>query len=471
MFDRQTRDAMNTAVWRACEVFRDVSGDSKDFVLAMLLLKYISDVSQEHLDQNLVPQSASFHTLYAARYQSGNGPRINKALHAIEEANIALRGASQCIDFDAITLGSVEQKDRVLCQFLEAFETDALNFRIYREDAAQAVAAACDSLLNYVAEFTTPPEISQLLARLMQPKSGDTVCDPCCGSGSLLIACSQLARKNPDNMGCSLYGQEVNGRTWAMAKMNMFLHGETQHELAWGNTLRDPKLLNHDGSLKKFDIVVSNPPFSVRDWGHDEAKDDIHRRYSRGVPPRAAADYAFISHMIQTLEPKVGRMAVVVSLGVLFRGAVEGLIRTQLVHENLIDAVIVLPVKMLPRTTIPVAILVLRKHKVDDAVLFIDASRSYQHGKMQNVLLQTDLDLIEKTYLDRRDIDQYARLVPQSEIAANGYNLSVARYIDTTEDEATVDLPVLRAERAQLKAELASLEDRLAILLKEIDHA
>jgi type I restriction enzyme M protein len=253
--------------------------------------------------------------------------------------------------------------------------------------------------------------------------------------------------------------------------MNMVLHGETQYQLEWGDTLRDPKLLGAGGHLRKFEIVVSSPPFSLKDWGHEGAERDAHQRYWRGVPPRMSGDYAFISHMVETLQPETGRMAVVVTHGVLFRGAAEGQIRERLLQENLIDAVIGLPPKMFANTSIPVAILVLRKGRVDDSVLFIDASRSYQPGKIQNVLRPTDLDLIEDTYLGRRDVSQYARLVTRTEIAANDSNLNVARYVDTTEIESEIDLNALRLERARLTVELENLEAKLAALIAGGGHA
>jgi type I restriction enzyme M protein len=491
MIDQRRQNTIDSIVRHACDVFRGVCApsESKDFLLAMLLLKFISDLDQKHLGQSdksiasmcfVVPADTDFYSLHAARLQSSNGLRLNKAFHEIEKANDELlQGVFHNINFDAMVLGSTEQKDRVLRQLLEAFNTAALDFRADQENLEEAFAYACDSIIRYVAEisgrrggmFLTPPEISLLLARLMQPKEGDTICDPCCGSGSLLITCSQQMRKSSDRGRGVLYGQEKDGSIWGLAKMNMILHGETQHQLEWGDTLRAPKLLSADGSLMKFDIVVSSPPFSLRDWGHDEAERDIHRRYWRGVPPRAAGDYAFISHMVETLKPKTGRMAAVVSLGVLFRGGGERQIRKHLLQENLIDAVIALPAKMFSNTGIQVAILVVRQNKTDDSVLFIDASRSYQHGKTQNVLCQADLNLIESTCHTRHDKRNYARLVTQAEIAANDYNLSVARYVDTIEDEEEVDLMALRTERGLLQAELAGLEAKLASLLQEINNA
>lgn len=490
MLERQQQNAITAATRDICNVFRGVSelGDCIDFAMAMLLLKFLSDIEKGYVNQSycgtaeshfIVPEASRFQDLFAGRTQAGNGERIDKALHALEEANVGLQGIFQGISFSSTRLGNAEQKERVLGRLLEVFNTNALDFRVGWGYAAEAAAYACESLIRQVAEirgkrggeFFTPPELSQLIARLMQPAEGDTICDPCCGSGSLLISCRHSKRQQAGDKGCTLFGQEKNGSTWALAKMNMIFHGETQHQLEWGDTLRDPKLFSSDGSLRKFEIVVSSPPFTLKDWGQEEAERDIHRRYWRGLPPRAAGDYAFISHMVETLAPKTGRMAAVVSLGVLFRGAAEQQIRKQLLKENLIDAVIALPTKMFPHTSIPVAILVVRKDKVDDSVLFIDASRSYQYGKTQNVLRPEDLDRLSNTYHHRRDVSGYARCVRQSEIVANDCNLTVTRYVDAAEEETEVDLIAIRAERARLKVELASLEIKLARLLEGIDHA
>jgi type I restriction enzyme M protein len=377
MLDHQRQRAIDAAVRAACDVFRGVvdEGDSRDFVLAMVLLKYLSDVEQVRPGLGdaqaagvrfVVPEEASFKALHVARNLSGNGLRIDRALRTLEASNAALQGVLQGVHFDVMVLGDEGQRDRLLCQLLDVFAgLGALDFR----GDADGAARVCDSLIQSTAasagkrggEFFTPPQISQLIARLVQPEAGDAIGDPCCGSGSLLIACNELARQRSEGNGCVLYGQEKNGSTWALARMNMILHGETQYQIAWGDTLRDPKLLAADGGLRKFQVVVSSPPFSLRDWGHETAEADVHNRYWRGVPPRMAGDYAFLTHMVETMHPKMGRMAAVVSLGVLFRGAGEQQIRKRLIEENLIDAVINLPAKMFPHTTIPVAVLVLRR--------------------------------------------------------------------------------------------------------------
>jgi type I restriction enzyme M protein len=304
----------------------------------------------------------------------------------------------------------------------------------------------------------------------MDPQEGDEISDPTCGSGSLLLKVGRLIRERSGSRKYALYGQEAIGSTWALAKMNMFLHGEDNHRIEWGDTIRNPKLLDSEASLKHFDIVVANPPFSLEKWGHEGADADKFSRFRRGVPPRTKGDYAFILHMIETMKPRTGRMAVVVPHGVLFRGAAEGRLRKQLIEENLLDVVIGLPEKLFYGTGIPAAILVFRKKKADDKVLFIDASRDYEDGKNQNFLRETDLQHILDTVNARANVDKYAYLATPAEIAENDYNLNIPRYVDTFEEEEEIDLMAVRKERLELKAELARLEEQMAGYLKELGY-
>lgn len=495
------QDTINAAVWAACDTFRGTVDPSiyKDYVLTMLFLKYISDVWQDHYEQYqaehgnhpglieellkterfVLPKSANFYTLHAARHEPGNGERIDKALHAIEESNIAkLRDVFQDISFNSTKLGEEAQKNDILRHLLEDFAKPELNLRPRRIGNLDVIGNAYEFLIKNFAstsgkkagEFYTPPEVSQLMALLVDPQEGDEICDPTCGSGSLLMKCGQLIRKKSGNKKYSLYGQEAIGSTWALAKMNMFLHGEDNHRIEWGDTLRNPKLFDGEGLLKHFDIVVANPPFSLEKWGHESAGTDKFKRFRRGLPPRTKADYAFILHMIETMKPGAGRMAVVVPHGVLFRGAAEGKIRKQLIDENLLDIVIGLPEKLFYGTGIPAAILVFRKKKRDDKVLFIDASRAYQDGKNQNFLREQDRQKIIDTCAARKSVDKYAYLASPAEIAENDYNLNIPRYVDTFEEEEEIDLMAVRAEREKLKAELAVLEKKMEAYLKELGY-
>ncbi|EPU6914863.1 TPA: N-6 DNA methylase [Pseudomonas aeruginosa] len=490
MPDLQMLNAINAAVSGVLSVFRGVCdpNDSAEFAMAMLVLKYLADTGQQDSPENkklasegryFVPEEASFYSLHAARNQPGNGARIDKALELIDEANIGLDRKFLFVSFDSPRLGSADQKDRVLWRLLEAFDTPVLDFRADHSGTQETAAAASEAILRLAGEasgrrggeYLTPPELSQLIALLMQPKHGETIYDPFCGAALTLTTCNQLARQSSSGKGCVLYGQDTNGNTLGLAKMNLLLHGETDYLLAWGDTLRNPSLLEADGELRKFDVVVSHPPFSLREWGHERAENDPFGRYWRGVPPRTSGDFACISHMIASLAPEGGRMAVIVSLGVLFRGGTERKIREHLVKENLIDAVIALPPKMLANTGIATAILVLRRKKSDDGILFIDASRGYQQGKILNVLREPDLNQIATTYKARTNVGQYSKLASQAEVASNDFNLSVARYVQVAEEEEELDLASLRAERAALRSELERLEEKLAILLKEIGHA
>ena len=494
------QDTINSAVWGACDTFRGTvdPGIYKDYVLTMLFLKYVSDVWQDHYDEYkkqygdhpelikemlknerfVLPPKANFYALHDTRHQPGNGERIDKALHAIEDANIGkLRDVFQDINFNSNKLGDEQQKNDILRHLLEDFAKPELNLRPSRIGQLDIIGNAYEFLIKNFAsssgkkagEFYTPPEVSTLMARLMEPKEGDEICDPTCGSGSLLMKCGRLIREKTGSRKYALYGQEAIGSTWALAKMNMFLHGEDNHRIEWGDTIRNSKLLDGNG-LKHFDIVVANPPFSLEKWGHEGADADQFGRFRRGVPPRTKGDYAFILHMIETMKPKSGRMAVVVPHGVLFRGAAEGRIRKQLIDENLLDVVIGLPEKLFYGTGIPAAILVFRKKKPDDKVLFIDASGDYQDGKNQNLLRESDLKRILDTVRARQSVEKYAYLAGPQEIADNDYNLNIPRYVDTFEEEEEIDLAIVRKERMALKDELAKLEAQMAVCLRDLGY-
>jgi type I restriction enzyme M protein len=280
-----------------------------------------------------------------------------------------------------------------------------------------------------------------------------------------------MVRKNSNSKKYALYGQEAIGSTWALAKMNMFLHGEDNHRIEWGDTIRNPLLLDKDGKhLLQFDVVTANPPFSLDKWGHEDASSDPYGRFHRGVPPKTKGDYAFISHMIETLKSSTGRMGVVVPHGVLFRASSEGKIRKQLIEENLLDTVIGLPEKLFFGTGIPAAILLFKKNKTDDTVLFIDASNEFKSGKNQNQLTDNNIAKVIETYKARESVDKYAYLASFDEIKENDFNLNIPRYVDTFEEEADIDLDAVRAERLALKAELNLLEDEMSGYLKELGY-
>lgn len=479
MLDAEAKQAIRHALWRCFDSVRGVAdvGEVRDHLLALLVLKYASDHADEaghavalDADAGSVP---SFEQLLNAKHMPDIGQRIDRALADLEKQRPLLHDAFHSVRFDSSLLGEPKQRQHLIADLLSCFGWPEFDFR--GGASAEAAGFACETLISEAAavagkrgaEFFTPPEVSRLIAAILRPEAGESVGDPCCGSGTLLLTCSAFARAQSGGEGCQLFGQEKNGSTWALAKINMFLHGERAAQLAWGDTLKDPRLVA-GGQLQRFDVAVSSPPFNVKDWGQEAAATDPYGRYRRGVPPRGTADYAFISHMVETLKPGRGRMAVVVSHGVLFRSGAELQIRRQLLEEGLVDAVIALPAKLLPNTPLPIALLVLRRDKSDGQVLFIDASRQFGHGKAQNQLRDEDLAQIEATYVARADVEGYARLVSLEDVLQNDCNLNVVRYVEAVELVCQVDLEAVRAERAQLRAELEVLESRFASLIQEV---
>ena len=483
MLDPEAKHAIRNALWRGFDSVRGVAdvGEVRDHLLALLVLKYASDRTANNAEYAVALDADAgslppFERLLNAKHMPDIGQRIDRALVDLEKQHPLLQDAFHNVRFDSSLLGDPKQRQHLIADLLSCFGLPEFDFR--SGASAEAAGFACETLISEAAatagkrgaEFFTPPELSRLIAGLLQPEAGESVGDPCCGSGTLLLTCSAFARARSGGKGCQLFGQEKNGSTWAMANINMFVHEELTAQLAWGDTLKDPRLVTGD-QLQRFDVVVSSPPFNVKDWGQEAAASDPYGRYRRGIPPRGTADYAFISHMVETLKPGHGRMAVVVSHGVLFRSGAELQIRRQLLEENLVDAVIALPAKLLPNTSLPIALLVLRKGKREKHVLFINACRQFEHGKTQNKLREQDLTKIETTYAARADVDGYARLVSLADILQNDCNLNVARYVDAVEEVCLVDFEALRAERAQLRAELKGLESRFASLIQEISRA
>jgi len=247
----------------------------------------------------------------------------------------------------------------------------------------------------------------------------------------------------------------------------MFLHGMDNFRIEWGDTLRNPRLVEND-QLMKFDIVVANPPFSLEKWGIEEASADPFRRYHRGLPPKSKGDYAFITHMIETAREGTGRVGVVVPHGVLFRGGAEGKIRQKLIEENLLEAVIGLPANLFFGTGIPAAILIFNKGKTHRDVLFIDASREYKEAKNQNLLIDVHLEQIERTYRAFETVDKYAFRATAQAIADNDFNLNISRYVDTFEEEEEINLDQLKQEIARIESQLTDVRTRMKNHLKEL---
>jgi len=506
-----SQEEINGILWRACDTFRGTVDPSeyKNYILVMLFVKYISDVWRDHYDALLarydgdaerarrmmrhekfiLPEGCDFQSLYEQRNAPKLGEIINKALEKIEDNNKEkLEGVFRNIDFNSeAALGRPRERNERLLNLLTDFSNPRLDLRPSRLGSDPAagrdiIGDAYEYLIGRFAagagkkagEFYTPPEVSTLLAKLLAPQPGERICDPAMGSGSLAIKCvKEIASADPQRANdYSLYGQESNGSTWALAKMNMFLHN-INAEVEWGDTLKYPTLLEGD-ALRRYNVVVANPPFSLDKWGAEGADGDKYKRFHRGVPPKSVGDYAFITHMVEVTfaDPyQNGRVGVIVPHGVLFRGGAEGKIRQALIEEDLLDAVIGLPPNLFYGTGIPAAILIFKRNRPDRRVIFIDASRDFEPGTPQNKLHPSDIARIVATYRARESVDKYAYVAESAEIAENDFNLNIPRYVDTFEQEPDVDMAAVAAEIAAIDAEFAGVDAEMHGYLEELGLA
>ncbi|MBP9013926.1 MAG: type I restriction-modification system subunit M [Smithella sp.] len=497
MAEQITQDEINNIVWRACDTFRGAVDPSeyKNYILTMLFIKYLSDLwkdKREEYEKNykgdaqrveralsrerfIVPKESDFDFLYSKRDNANIGELINIALEKIEDANKAkLENVFRNIDFNSdANLGQTKERNRRLKNLLEDFNNPKLDLRPSKIGNRDIIGDVYEYLIARFAagagkkagEFYTPPEVSTLLAKLLNPKSGDRICDPACGSGSLLI---RVAKEVP-NHNFFLAGQESNGSTWSLCRMNMFLHEQDNARIEWCDTITNPKLIEGD-SLMKFNVVVANPPFSLDKWGADHAVTDRFHRFWRGIPPKSKGDYAFISHMIEIALQDDGKVGVIVPHGVLFRGSSEGIIRKKLVEENFLEAVIGLPPNLFFGTTIPAAILLFNKGKKTKDVLFIDASREYLDGKNQNYLKTEDIEKIVNTFKKFETTDKYSYRATFEEIQENEFNLNIPRYVDTFEEEREIDIEAVQNEIAKLENEILATRQQIDTYLQQLQY-
>jgi len=501
MTDHVKQQQINNAAWSACDTFRGVidAGSYKDYILVLLFLKYISDAWKDHVteykkqfgdddlrirrrlerERFILPEGASFYDLYDKRDAPNIGELINMAFEKIEGNNREkLEGVFRNIDFNSeANLGKEKDRNRRLKMLMEDFNKPELDLSpsrvkedIIGECYIYLISRFASDAGKKAGEFYTPTSVSRLLAKLANPQAGDTIFDPACGSASLLIC----AAKEVGSDNYALFGQEMNGATWALARMNMFLHSKDSARIEWCDTLNSPALVENN-NLMKFDVVVANPPFSLDKWGHENAETDPYKRFWRGIPPKTKGDFAFISHMIEAAKCHSGRVAVIIPHGVLFRGAAEGKIRQKLIEENLLDAVIGLPVNLFTSTSIPVSILVFDRSREEGGknqnrkdVVFIDASKEFRAGKAQNFLDEIHIEKIVDTYRCRKAIEKYSYVTNIEEIKENNFNLNIPRYVDTFEEEEEIDIQTLQGEIRQIEGELAEIRKKMDEYLKEL---
>lgn len=446
------KSQLYSTLWSSCDELRGGMDASqyKDYVLTLLFLKYVSDKYAGDPDGMIeVPSGGSFVDMVALKGDKEIGDKINKIIGRLAEAN-DLKGVIDQADFnDEDKLGKGKEMQDRLSKLVAIFSS--LDFRGNRADGDDLLGDAYEYLMRHFAtesgkskgQFYTPAEVSRILARVVglgtAARSDQTIYDPACGSGSLLL---KAAEEAPADV--TIYGQEKDLATWSLARMNMILHGHPTAELWRDNTLSAPYFKNPDGSLKRFDFAVVNPPFSDKGWtsGLDPVNDEFHR-FDYGVPPAKNGDYAFLLHVIASLKSE-GKGAVILPHGVLFRGNKESDIRKKLIKRGYIKGIIGLPANLFYGTGIPACIVVIDKKDAAGrmGIFMVDGSKGFIKDGNKNRLRSQDIHKIVDVFNRQLEVPRFSRMVPLSEIAdsANDYNLNISRYIDSSEPEDLHDL-------------------------------
>ena len=488
-----TLSQLESHLWKAAWILKGPvdAADFKTYVFPLLFFKRISDVhDEEHATALAAFDGDEEAALFAENYRfqvpegchwrdvrqvtTNVGQALQTALRGIEQANphtlYGIFGDAQWTNKERLT-------DALLRDLIEHFSQLSLGNRAAKTDVLgqsyeYLIKRFADATNKKAGEFYTPRSVVRLMVNILDPREGESIYDPACGTGGMLLEAIhhvQETRGDVRTLWGKLHGQEKNLTTSAIARMNLFLHGATDFRIVRGDTLRDPAFFLGD-NLATFDCVIANPPFSLEKWGEEIWSSDPFGRNFAGMPPSKSGDYAWVQHMIKSMAPKTGRMAVVLPHGALFRMSKEGAIRKKLLGMDLLDAVIGLGPNLFYGTGLAACILVFRQRKLPERrhrVLVIDASKEFKTGRAQNELLPEHVERIHGWYRDYADVEGIARVVSLDEIAANDYNLNIPRYVEPKNDQEILTVEEAM-QRLRESAEAAfKAEDRLMGILKK----